>query len=64
MLSGHEIIMINKNGRFFLKENNDGTYSYIYAQGNLKGSFDTYSEACEALDEEKEDADTFDYNED
>ena len=56
--------MINKNGRFFLKENNGGTYSYSDAQGNLKGSFDTYSEACEALDEEKEDADTFDYNED
>ena len=42
--------MYEENGRFCLKENNDGTYSYSDADGNLCGLFDTIDEAFQELD--------------
>lgn len=43
--------MIEENGRFCVKENNDGTFSYSDDRGNLVGSYDTIDEVFNAVDE-------------
>lgn len=37
--------MIEKNGRFCIIENNDGTFSYSDENGNPTGSFDLLDDA-------------------
>lgn len=45
--------MIKENGRFWVKENNDGSFSYSDERGNLVGSYDTIYEAWDAVEEAK-----------
>ena len=51
--------MIEKNGRFCIIENNDGTFSYSDENGNPTGSFDLLDDAFKSIQEAAEEYDDF-----